>query len=113
MSKKTIREIKTALPGIESEKVDVLADELDNILALKELFTSDGGKVLINRLRDNCSVALRKAIVAAKSGDTDKLIPFILDYSANINLLSSIQDISMEKEIREQLDEAVKEAYRT
>ena len=105
----TEKEIKKALPGVESDKITVVANELDRILALKKLFDSEGGRELIKVLRGNCSVALRKAVVAVKSGDD--ATPFILTYSANLDLLTAFQDISMEKEIREYLDEAVKEAH--
>jgi len=108
--KKTISEIKKALPNIKSEKVEVIADELDRILSIKKLFQSDGGKELITLLRNNCSVSLRKAIICAKKGEEKELISLILDYGANMNLLSSVQDISLEEELRLQLDEAVKEA---
>lgn len=107
--KKTIREIKKSLPELQSEKVEVLANELDRILSIKKLFQSDGGKELITLLRNNCSIAIRKAMVAAKNGE--KTESFLLDYSANLDLLSSVQDISLEEEIRKQLDEAVKEAF--
>jgi hypothetical protein len=105
---KTLVEIKGAIPDLKSEKVSILAEELDKILAIKKLFQSEGGEVLITVLRNNCSVALRKATIAAKKGEN--VIPFILDYSANMDLLSTVQDISMEEELRNQLDEAVKEA---
>ena len=110
--KKTIKEIKQALPGIDSEKVTVLSDELDKILALKRLFESDGGKVMLEYIKKNCSIALRKSIIAAKNGDKELLMANVLDYSANIDLLSTLQDISLEEEIRGQLDEAVREAVR-
>lgn len=105
----TIKEIKKALPDINSEKVDILAEKLDNIKAIKGLFQSEGGKVLIREMRSGCSTAIRKAVIAAKAGEDPT--PFILDYGARIDLLSNLQDISMEKEIQQQLDEAVKEAY--
>lgn len=105
---KTYKDIKKALPDLESEKVKDLSDELDRILAIKTLFQSEGGKVLITVLRNNCGVAMRKAVLAAKKGENT--VPFLLDYSANVDLLSTVQDISFEEELREQLDEAVKEA---
>jgi hypothetical protein len=40
----------------------------------------------------------------------ESLLGLISAYSANIDLLSSLQDIKMEEEIRAQLDEAVKSA---
>lgn len=107
----TLEEIKKALPGIESTKVEDISAELERILAIKKLFQSDGGKELINVLRGNCSVSLRKAIIAAKNGEDKLLYSAILDYSSNIDLLSTVQDISIEEELRQQLDEAVKEAY--
>ena len=107
--KKTLREIKKALPDLQSEKVEVLSNELDRILSIKKLFHSDGGKELISLLRNNCSIAIRKALVAAKNGD--KTEPFLLDYAANLDLLSTVQDISIEEEIRQQLDDAVQEAF--
>lgn len=109
----TRREIKDSLPNLESEKVDVLSNELDRILSLKSLFDSDGGKELISVLRNNCFVTLRKIVAKSKDNpDLPSLLGLIGMYSANIDLLSSMQDISMEEEIRRQLDEAVKEAYR-
>lgn len=112
--KKTLREIKSSLPGIEvSEKVELLSDELDRILAIKRLFDSEGGAELIKLLRENCFVTLRKLIVTAKSEpDLGKLLSLIAVYSANVDLLASMQDISSEDEIRKQLDEAVKEIYK-
>lgn len=112
MSKqKTIKEIEKALPGIKSEKVSDIADTLDRILAIKRLFQSDDGKELLSSLKDSASISLRKAILAAKRGETNELMAHILDYSAISELMSRVQDISLEKELREQLDEAVKEAY--
>jgi len=104
---KTQRQIKEALPDVENKEVDSLAEQLDKILAIKSLFKSEGGKVLIGYLRDNCSVAIRKATIAAKSGDDT--VPYLLDYSAYMDLLTTIQDISMEAEIEEQLEKVVKE----
>lgn len=108
---KTYQEIKKSLPSIKSQKVEDMSDELDRILAIKTLFQSEGGKELITVLRNNCAKALRIAIIAAKNGDNQKLTSTILDYSANIDLLATVQDISMEEEIRNQLDESVKEAF--
>lgn len=110
---KTINEIKKALPDIDSTKVEDISNELDRILAIKTLFNSPGGKELITVLRNNCSIALRKLVIQAKNNpDLNTLLALIMDYSANIDLLSTVQDISLEKEIRLQLDEAVKEAYK-
>lgn len=106
--KKTIKEIKEALPNLKSEKVEILSDELDKVLAIKTLFKSDGGKLLITRLRNNCALSMRKAVEAAKSGNNT--VPYILDYAANLDLLQSLGDLSLEEELREQLDEAVREA---
>lgn len=112
--KKTLREIKSSLPGIEvSEKVEILSDELDRILAIKKLFESEGGAELIKLLRENCFVTLRKLVATAKSEpDLNTLLGLIFNYSANVDLLSTMQDISMEEEIRVQLDEAVKDIYK-
>lgn len=113
MANKTIKEIKEALPNLKSQKVEDISDELDRILAIKTLFQSEGGKVLINDLRNNCSIILRKLILKSKENpDLPTLLGLISAYSAYMDLLSSVQDISLEKEIRDQLDEAVKEAFR-
>ncbi len=110
-NKRTIKEIKEAIPDLNSEKVEVISDTLDSILALKKLWKSEGGQELINVLRNNCFVALRKLITAAKNNPTlESLLSPTFEYSSNMDLLSTIQDISTEKELREQLDEAVKEA---
>lgn len=105
---KTSKEIKDALPEVDSPAVDAYAEELDRILALKSLFDSEGGRELLSVLKGSCAIALRKAVVAVKDGNDPN--PFILDYSANLDLLTRLQDISMEEEIRNQLDEYVKEA---
>jgi hypothetical protein len=111
---KTYKEIKEALPEIEAQKVRDISEELDRILAIKTLFTSEGGKVLITLLRNNCSNTLRKLILVSKDKpDLPTLLGLIAMYSANIDLLSTVQDISIEEELREQLDSAVKEAMRT
>lgn len=108
----TKKDIKKSLPNLSSEKVDVLADELDRILRIKNLFLSDGGKELITILRNNCSLTLRKLVIKSKENpDLPTLLGLIAAYSANIDLLSTVQDISMEEELRQQLDDAVKDAY--
>lgn len=111
MAKGTFKDIKEAIPDLNSEKVEVIADELDKVLALKRLWSSKDGKQLLTILKNNCSTALNKAVMSAKAGDKDSLIAIVLDYAANMDLLASIKDISLEKELREQLDEAVKEAF--
>ena len=110
---KTYSEITDALPDLKSEKVKDISEELDRILAIKTLFESDGGKELITVLRNNCSVALRKLILKSKDNpDLPTLLGLISMYSANLDLLSTMQDISLEDEIRRQLDEAVIEVSR-
>lgn len=109
--KNTIRDIKKAIPDINSEKVEVLADELDRIQALKTLFRSDGGQQLIGVLKRNCASTLRKLYGAMDDKPTlETLMGLIARYTANLDLLSELQDISIEGEIQAQLDEAVKEA---
>lgn len=113
MAGKTFKEIKKSLPKLESNKVEDISDALDEILAIKSLWQSDGGKKLINVLRNNCSITLRKLIIKAKENpDLPSLLGLISTYSANIDLLATVQDISIENELRLQLDEAVKEAFR-
>lgn len=109
----TLIEIEKALPGIKSDKVEVLSEELERILSIKKLFQSDGGKELINLMRSNCSTSIRKAVIAAKASKEREAVIFLLEYSASMDILSSVQDISLEAELRAQLDEAVKEAYST
>jgi len=108
--KKTFKEIKEGIPELESEKVEVIADTLDSVLAMKRLWSSNDGKELLEVLKNNCAIALRKATVAAESGDKDLLLAVMLKYAANMDLLATIQDIGTEVELRNQLDEAVKEA---
>jgi flagellar biosynthesis protein FlhB len=109
--KNTIKEIKEALPSLKSEKVEVLSDELDRILAIKRVFSSQDGLELINTLKNNCAVTLNKLLVLSKENpEPMKVVSLLHYYSANIDLLSQLRDVSTEKEIRDQLDEAVKEA---
>lgn len=112
MRKQTRNDIKKALPDLESEKVDVLSDELDRVLAIKTVLKSDGGKELINVLRANCFITLRKLIIESRDKPSlESLLGLIAAYAANMDLLSELQDVSMEEELRAQLDEAVKEAH--
>ena len=103
---KTAKEIK-AVTGIATEKVEVLADELDRIQELKAMFRSDAGKALLTRLVANCEAAL-----VGLYAESDPIIQskHLAAYRANIDLLAELQDISAEEEISRQLDEAVKEA---
>lgn len=111
---RTKKEIKKALPNIDSNKVDVLADELDRILSIKKLWNSEGGEQLLTVLRNNCFVTIRKLIELSKDKpDLPTLLGLISAYSANLDLLSTVQDIAIEDELRIQLDEAVKEAMGT
>lgn len=111
MSNKTYNDIKKALPDIDSEKVETISNTLDEILNIKKIFEMDEGKVFMQVLKDNCSIALRKAIIEARNTEPDKVLIHILNYAANAELLSKFRDVSLEKEIRSQLDEAVKEEY--
>ena len=113
--KRTFKEIKSSIPAIEKadgvEKVEVLSDELDRILAIKRVFESEGGKELITVLRNNCYNSIKKALSIAKDNpDLTKLLSALFEYSANLDLLATVQDIGIEDELRAQLDEAVKEA---
>ena len=111
MKKRTIREINEGLPGLKSEKVEILSDELDRVLSLKELFTSDGGKELIKVLRNNCVIILNKLVAKSKDNpDLPTVLGLISAYSANIDLLAQLRDIKFEQELRDQLDEAVRDA---
>ena len=97
--------------GISTEKVDVLADELDRIQALKTMLRSDAGKVFIARLSSNCATALTSLYRVIEDKPTlEQIMGIVASYKANIDLLSELQDISFEEEIQRQLDEAVKEA---
>ncbi len=110
MSKRTYNEIKDSIPEIDSEKVKDYANELDRIVGLKILFNSDGGKELIKGLRDNCSILLGKLVLSARNEPTlSNLLSIIFEYAANIDILSRFQDISTEQEVRDLLDEIVKE----
>ena len=107
----TLRDIKKAAPDIKSEKVDVLADELDRIQALKNLFRSDGGVQLLNVLRRNCAASLLKLYGAMDDKPTlEALMGIVACYRANLDLLAELQDVTTEEEIQTQLEEAVKEA---
>jgi len=110
---KTYKEIKEALPTIESEKVEDYSDALDRTLSLKSLFKSSGGKILIEELRDTCATTLNKLVIAAnETPELPLLLSLIQKYSANVKVLMKAQDIKMEDELREQLDKAVEEAMK-
>lgn len=107
--RKTAKEIKEAV-GVSTEKVEVLADTLDQIQELKVMLKSDAGKSLVNILVANCDAALRGIY---SETDPAKTAPFLAAYRANIDLLAELQGIAAEEEIARQLDEAVKEALQT
>ena len=106
--KQTAKDIKAAT-GIATEKVEILADELDRINALKTLFRSDAGKIMVERLVSNCARSLR-TMYNASEPTIELLLTNLASYKANIDLLAEFQDITAEEEIARQLDEAVKEA---
>lgn len=110
---KTYNEIKSSLPDLDSEKVEAYSDALDRVLAIKRLFSSDDGKVLLNEMKDECSSLINQLIVSYKKNpNLNDLIALIANLDSKLSLLMKIQDISMEEELRSQLDEAVKEAYK-
>lgn len=107
----TYKEIKDAIPELDNEKTKVISDELDKVLALKRLWKSADGEQLLTVLRNNCSISLRKLVMIAKTDPKiENLLSVIFEYSSNMDLLATIQDISTEEELRTQLDDAVKEA---
>ena len=109
--KSTYKEIITAVPEASNDKVRDFSNALDDILAIKELFQSAGGERLIRVLQNNCGTALAKIVYVSKNEpDLQTLLGLIATYSANMDLLSSVKDISMEDEIRAQLDSAVVES---
>lgn len=109
--KKTIRDIKKALPNLKSEKVEILADELDRIQTLKALFNSEGGVQLLAVLRGNCARTLTRLYSAMDDRPSlETLMGLLARYHANLDLLAELQDVSVVDEIQRQLDEAVKEA---
>lgn len=113
MKKGTFNEIKKSLPTIDSEKVVDYADALDRVLVLKRIFSSKDGKELVIELRENSITAIRQLIIAYKSNpDLATLMGLCATLDSNFSFLMKIQDISLEKELRDSLDEAVKEAYR-
>jgi hypothetical protein len=109
--KKTINDIKKAIPNLDSDKVKDYADALDRVLVLKRIFQSEDGKVLIDELRKESISVIRKLIIAyKKKPELSELMGLIAVLDSNFTMLSKIQDISLEKELRESLDEAVLEA---
>lgn len=109
--KKTITEIEEALPDLDSNKVREISDALDKVLAIKDFWSSKGGKELTVFLRNKCATSLRNLVQTAKEKpDLNVLLAIIFDYSASMDLLCTIGDISLEEELRQQLDEAVIEA---
>lgn len=113
MVKKILNEINSALPNLKSEKVSDIANELDRVLAIKRIFTSEDGKELVKELRDSCSITIMKLIHTYKnSPDLSTLMGLCAVLDSNYTMLTKVRDVSMEDELREQLDEAVLEATR-
>lgn len=99
------------MAGKKTQKVQDISDELERILAIKELFKSKGGEQLLTLLRNNCASNLRKLVTIAKEKpELDMLLSTVFEYSANLDLLSTLGDLSLEDELRVQLDDAIKEA---
>lgn len=67
--------------------------------------------MLITFLRNNCASNLRKLVATAKEKpELSSLLTIIFEYSSNMDLLQTLGDLSLEEELREQLDQAVKDA---
>lgn len=95
----------------KKQKVNDITDVLESILAVKRVFKSKDGEQFITLLRNNCADSLRKLIVTAREKpELNSLLSIIFDYSANMDLLLTLGDIKLEEELREQLDEAIREA---
>lgn len=95
---------------MKKNKVLEIEEDLNKILELKGLFQSKGGEQLILLLRNNCAEAIGGLLNEVNgTPNLDRLVSLVHKYSANISLLSAMQDISLETEIRNQLDQAIQE----
>lgn len=95
-------------------KKEDISDELEKVLALKKLFKSEGGRLLITTLRNNCTKNLRSLVTTAKEKpELNSLLTLIFEFSSNLDLLMTLGDLSLEEELRTQLDEAIKEVEET
>lgn len=112
MKNKTITEINKALPNLKSEKVSDYANELDRVLALKRIFESEDGKELINELRETIVSTISKLTKVYKTADLSTMMGLCAVLDGNFNMLMKMKDISLEDEIRKDLDLAVLEASR-
>ena len=95
---------------MKKNKVLEIEEDLNKILELKGLFQSKGGEQLILLLRNNCAEAIGGLLNEVNgTPNLDRLVSLVHKHSANISLLSAMQDISLETEIRNQLDQAIQE----
>lgn len=95
----------------KKQKIKDVSDALENILTLKRIWTSKDGKTLQIVLKNNCVQSLKKLVTSAREKpDLNTLLAIIFDYSANLDLLMTLGDLSLEEELRNQLDEAITEA---
>ena len=95
---------------MSKNKVLEIEQDLNNILELKALFLSKGGEQLILILRNNCADALMALVKEAESTPNyDRMVSMLHKYSANLSMLTAMQDITLEEEIRSQLDQAIQE----
>lgn len=113
MARKTLNQIKIALPNLKSEKVSDIADELDRVLVIKRIFESEDGKELIKELRESALDTIKKLIIAYKNTpDLSTLMGLCAILDSNFSMIMKMRDVSMEKELRDMLDSAVIEASR-
>lgn len=116
-SSKTLNQINSAvrskgLEPIKNELLEAHAEALDKILDLKILWSSDGGKQLISLLNQNCEGALNRLVNYSKNRPTlDELMVCVHEYSANVSLLSTLQQLKQEDIIREQVESISKSIY--
>lgn len=114
----TLGDINTALrskglPETNDEGIEQLANTLDSIRDLKSVWKSKGGEALLGVLKGNCASSLAKIVACAKGKPTlDDLLACVHEYNANLSLLATLQDVSIENEIQNQLDESIKEIGR-
>ncbi len=110
---KTKNLIKSALESQKistplTDDVEILADELDRIKSIKNVWDSDGGKELINILRDTCAGYMNKLRTLTVEPDLSQILWCLAQYFATIDLLATIRQVRSLDEVQEQLDEAVK-----
>lgn len=91
-----------------TDDVEILADELDRLQSIKNVWESEDGKILLDVLRTSCAGYINHLRTLTVEPDLLKILGCLAQYFSTIDLIASLRQVKSINEIQYQIDEAVK-----